>query len=109
MLLRDPSWVVPQVSQLCQTQVPQALSLHRASVQAGLKLVDIPAEDCHQLFMALVTAAVRTGRFEDAMKLLSELRASGVGVRPGLFASTVKLCTSKQLFAESLAICDFMC
>jgi len=108
MLLKDPSWVVPQVTQLCQTQVPQALLLHRASIQAGLKLVDIPAEDCHQLFVALVTAVIRTGRFEDAMKLLLELRDSGLGVRAGLVASVVKLCTSKQLFAESLAVFDFM-
>jgi len=107
-LLQDPTWLVPQVAQLSQTQFLQALQLYRAAIQAGLNLREVKPEECRQFFVALVTAAIRTGRFDEAMKLLSDLRQCGLDVSPSLFASVVKLCTSKQLFAESLAIFDFM-
>merc|ERR1719310_2213152 len=42
------------------------------------------------------------------MQLLRDLRAAGVSIFPGLFASVVKLCTSKHLFAECLTFYDFV-
>jgi len=108
-MLKDPLRVVPQICQLCHAQVPQAIRLYHASMRAGLKLPSVEAQACHQLFMDLVTATIRTGRFNDAMKLFADLRECGLGVSTNLFASAVKVCTSKQLFAESLVLFDFMC
>lgn len=107
--INDPCVVVPQICQLCHAQVPKALRLYHSAMLAGLKLRDIEAQACHQLFMDLVTATIRTGRFNDSMKLLKDLRECGLGVSTNLFASAVKVCTSKQLFAEALVLFDFMC
>mmetsp|Transcript_38499 Transcript_38499/g.59942 ORF Transcript_38499/g.59942 Transcript_38499/m.59942 type:complete len:637 (-) Transcript_38499:7-1917(-) len=106
--LRDTTWLVAQVTQLCRTQVQQALALHKAALKAGLKPQDIPATDCKQLYTALVTSTVRTCLMDEATQLLRDLRAAGLSVFPGLFASVVKLCTSKHLFAECLTFYDFM-
>jgi len=107
-LLKDCSWVVPQVAQLCRAQLTQALELYRAAMQAGLQLQDMPAESRHILFLQMVTAAVRAGQTDEVRKLFGDLMTSGLGVDSSLFTSTVKLCTSKQLYAESLAIFDFV-
>jgi pentatricopeptide repeat protein len=106
--LCDSAWLVSQVTQLCRTHVQQALALHRASLKAGMKPQDMPAADCRQLYTALVTSTVRTSLMEEAMQLLRDLRAAGVSIFPGLFASVVKLCTSKHLFAECLTFYDFV-
>lgn len=107
-LLRDASWVVPRVMHMCRAQVQQSLSLYRAALAAGLKLKDVPANDCEQLFAALVTSTIRTNQIGDTMELLRDLRNRGPGVSTSLFLSAVKLCTSKHLFAECLAVYDFM-
>lgn len=107
-LLQDPSWIIPQVIQLCRTQVAQARSLYRASIQSGLKLQDLPAQSCKQLFEAMITASIRANQVHEIKKLFSDLQRCGLGVIAGLFASTIKLCTSKQLYAECLEMYDFM-
>lgn len=107
--LCDPSWLVPQVVFMCQAQVQQSLVLYRTALEAGLNLHDLTEKDCQQLFVALVTAAIRTGHVEDAKQLLRDLRRLGPGVPISLFCSVAKLCTSKHLFMECLALYDFMC
>lgn len=107
-LLNDISWVIPQVAQLCNTRVPDALLLYRSALNAGLSIAEIPLEQFTQLFTALVTATARTGKVRDCLGLLSDMRKNGRVVSAGLFASAVKLCTSKQFFEECLQLFDFM-
>jgi len=106
--LCDGSWLVPQVMYMCRTQVQQPLALYRAALAAGLKLHDVPEQDCQQLFTALVTSALRTSQMEDAMRLLRDMRQHAPGSCASIFPSVAKLCTSKHLFAECLAAYDFM-
>jgi len=107
-LLKDPTWVIPQVVQLCQTQSPQALQMYQAAVQAGLDFADIPEATSRQLFASLVTERLRSGKIEDAMRLVQKLRQCGYEMGESLFASAIKLCTSKQLYAGALAFFDFV-
>lgn len=96
-----------KVIKLCSIgEVSEALSVYRMSVKASLSLSD--AESCHELFVALVTVTIRASQVEETMHVLSDLRESGLGVSNSLFASAVRLCTSKQLFGEGLALLDFM-
>merc|ERR1719265_1568370 len=57
--LKDHTWLIPQVTLLCRTQVQRALELYRAAVSAGLDLQDVPAENSKKLYAALVTSAIR--------------------------------------------------
>jgi len=107
-LLRSPSWLVPQVTQMCRAQVQQAFALYRAALSAGLKLQDVPQNDCENLFVALITSAIRTCQMDEAMQFLRDLRQQGLNVSTSLFCSVAKLCTSKHLFAECLAVYDFL-
>lgn len=107
-LLCDASWVVPQVTNLCQSHIQQAIALFSASINAGLKLQDVPEDKCQQLFMTLVTSCIRAGNSDSVMQLLRDVRVHGLTFMSALFASVVKLCTSRQLFADSLAIYDVM-
>lgn len=107
-LLRDPSWLVPQVTRMCRAQVQNALALYRAAIQAGLDLKAVPSKDREQLFEALVTSAIRTSHIDEAKQLFRDLRKHGLGVCASLFASSVKLCTSKHMFAECLSLYDFI-
>lgn len=107
-LLCDPAWVVQQVPQLCRVQVQHALTVYHAAIQAGLRLEDIPLHECRQLFVTLVTSSIRICQMDEAMLLLKDLRKYGIGVTVSLFASVAKLCTSKHLFADCLAIYDFV-
>lgn len=106
--LTDPAWLVPQVTQLCRVQVQRALELYRSALRAGLDLRKVPAEECEQLFMALVTSAIRVRQTEVVQELLKDLRQRGPGVGAGLITSAIKLCTSKQLYAECLIMYDFL-
>lgn len=107
-LLRSPAWLVPQVTQMCRAQVQQAFALYRAALNAGLKLQDVPPNDCQDLFVALITSAIRTCQMDEAMQFFRDLRQQSLGVSTGLFCSVAKLCTSKHLFAECLAVYDFL-
>jgi pentatricopeptide repeat protein len=104
--LLDPDWLLGQVTFLCRSQVQRALDLHRAAMNAGLKLRKVSLDDCHNLYTVLVTSGLRVGAINDVTTLLKELNDEGPGVTPSLFTSVVKLCTSKQYFAECLAIHD---
>jgi pentatricopeptide repeat protein len=110
-LLSDAPWVVHKVTKLCNHQVTEALRLYRAARENGFKLQDLPAAECHNFFMALVTATIREQNYKvkDTLELLSDLRKSGHGVNNSLFVSIVKLCTSRQLYNEAVNIFDFMC
>lgn len=107
-LLCDPAWIVPEVTQLCRMQVQRALETYRAAMKAGLDLQQVAPIDCRNLFMALVTSAIRVGQTDEALRLLRDLRERGPGVSAGLLSSATKLCTSKQHFAECLTIYDFV-
>jgi len=108
VLLTKPSWVVPQVVRLCDSQVTQALELYRAAMRAGLQLQEMPAGECRNLFMQMVTAAIRDDQAHEVQKLFKDLVRSGLRVDLSLIVSTVKLCTCRQLFADCLAIFDFI-
>lgn len=106
--LCDAAVVVPQITQMCRSQVQQALALYDSAIEAGLKLNTMSENESQQLFVALVTSTIRTGHMEDSNRLLRDLRQSGLGIGTSLFCSVAKLCTSKHLFAECLAVYDFM-
>ncbi|CAJ1397197.1 unnamed protein product [Effrenium voratum] len=105
--LQEPGWVVSQVSLLCRSQVQKALELYRAAMRQGLSVKDMPTEGCQQLYSNLVTAVIRVGQADDALSLMKDLRRNGRSVDASLLCSATKLCTSKQLFADCLAIYDF--
>jgi len=105
-LLCDPTWLVNEVVHMCRTQVQRALDIYHAAMKAGLSLRDMPQSDCRNLFMALVTSAIRVGQTDEALRLLQDLRERGPGVTAALLASATKLCTAKQHFRECLAIYD---
>lgn len=106
--LKDAARVIPQIVQLCQSHVADAVQLFRSAVKAGLTLQGVPADDCHQLCAALVAATIRTGKLDEAMQLLTELKQCGLIVNTSLIASVVKLSTSRQLYAECVAFFDLM-
>jgi len=107
-LLCDSTWLVNEVSHMCRTQMQRALDIYRCAMNAGLSLNDMPQADCRNLFMALVTSAIRVGQTDEALRLLRDLRERGPGVTAALLASVTKLCTSKQLYQECLAIYDYV-
>lgn len=105
--LRNPSWLVPEVVQLCSSHVQQALELYQSAVAAGLDIKVMPVANANELFTALITCAIRASLPLDAIRLVSELQM-GPGCCPALITSMVKLCTSKQMFKECLAIYDIV-
>jgi len=105
--LRDPSWVAGAVQQLCNAEMQRGLDLYRNAIRAGLDLKRLSASESAHLFVALVTAAIRVGKVDEAMSLLRDCQR-GPGLTPGLLTSAVKLCTSKQMFKECLDIYDLV-
>lgn len=105
--LRDPAWVASAVPQLCTSEMQRGLDLYRNAIRAGLDLNRLSASDSANLFVALVTAAIRVGKVDEAMNLLRDCQR-GPGLTPGLLTSAVKLCTSKQMFKECLEIYDLV-
>lgn len=106
--LRDISWLLPQINNLSRSQVQRAVELYRAAVKAGLRIEDIPRDECRQLFTALVTSAIRVGHMEDAISYVRELCTAGPGMDEALISSATKLSTSKQFFGECLSIYDII-
>lgn len=104
--LCDIHWVTAAVQHLCPSQVQRAFELYSAALNAGLELERMPEAEGAQLFMALVTSAIRVGQIDDALSLLRDCRR-GPGATATLLASCTRLCTSKQLFKEGLVIFDF--
>lgn len=110
-LLTDISWTVPQVVRLLgsdqkNSSLAQATQLYRAAIKAGLKLHEVPAAQLRPLCMLMVQTAIRAGEMEHVNMLFDDMRKADLTVEESLFTSTVKMCTSKQMFAESLAIYD---
>jgi pentatricopeptide repeat protein len=56
----------------------------------------------------LVTSAIQACKMGEVMQLLRDLRECGPETCESLFASVARLCTSKQLFTECLAVYDCM-
>lgn len=106
--LVDASWVVPRIVMLCRTHVGRAVHVFRCSMRAGLDLQRVPMADREQMVVSMVTATIRVHQADEALQLLRELRKSGYEISAEICASVTKLCTSKQLFADCLAIFDFL-
>jgi len=106
-LLRDPRWLVPQVTRLCRAEARTALELYRAAHRAGVGLASAPQDECENMFLSMITATIRTGQADEALALLRDMRHRGPGVSAALFGSATKLCTSKQLYSECLSIYTF--
>eukprot|EP00933_Yihiella_yeosuensis_P049071 TRINITY_DN4565_c0_g3_i1.p1 TRINITY_DN4565_c0_g3~~TRINITY_DN4565_c0_g3_i1.p1 ORF type:complete len:649 (+),score=147.30 TRINITY_DN4565_c0_g3_i1:181-2127(+) len=106
-LLQDPSWLIPQVCNLCRAHAQRAMELYRHALKSGLNLKEVAKDDCMQLFTTLVTSAIRIGQADEALNFIKELHRDGPGLTGALVTSATKLCTAKQLFAECLAIHDF--
>eukprot|EP00747_Dinoflagellata_sp_TGD_P161767 gnl/TRDRNA2_/TRDRNA2_178646_c0_seq1.p1 gnl/TRDRNA2_/TRDRNA2_178646_c0~~gnl/TRDRNA2_/TRDRNA2_178646_c0_seq1.p1 ORF type:complete len:696 (-),score=159.59 gnl/TRDRNA2_/TRDRNA2_178646_c0_seq1:51-1898(-) len=102
--LCDPSLVVPQIMHLARSNTDKVLDIYRSAMQAGINLNKVPQDDLHQLYLALVTAAVRAGHANEVSNLLCDLQKMGNGIDIALFSSAVKLCTSRHLFSESISI-----
>lgn len=107
-LLMKSSWVVPQIVQLCSKQAAKAFELYRAARQAGLQLQEVPAGECRNLLMQMVTAAIHDDRAHEVQKLFKDVISSGLCLDTSLIVSTVKLCTCRQLFADCLTIFDLI-
>jgi len=105
-MLRDISWLLPQINNLCRSQVQRAFEVYRAAIKAGLRTEELPHAECRQLFTALITSAIRVGQMEDAVSYARELCRAGPGMDEALLSSATKLSTSKQHFGECLAIYD---
>jgi len=99
--------VVAQILRLNRTSIRKALDAYQAALQNGLKLQELSAADCENLFATLVTSLLRAGMTCEAMTVLKDLRNLGPGLSVGLFSSVAKLCTSKHLFSECLGFYDF--
>eukprot|EP00416_Gambierdiscus_australes_P031375 CAMPEP_0171088832 /NCGR_PEP_ID=MMETSP0766_2-20121228/21014_1 /TAXON_ID=439317 /ORGANISM="Gambierdiscus australes, Strain CAWD 149" /LENGTH=622 /DNA_ID=CAMNT_0011546653 /DNA_START=102 /DNA_END=1970 /DNA_ORIENTATION=+ len=104
--LCDPGWLVPHVVQLSHNQMERALETYHAALSAGLVLQDVRPTESRQLFLALITSAIRLGHMDQALGLLHDLKEHGPGLNASLLASATKLCTSRQHYAECLAIYD---
>jgi hypothetical protein len=105
--LRDGSWVVAAVQQLCRVQVQRSLDLYQEALRAGLDLGELSPAQGAELFLALTTSTIRLGRPRETLQVLRECRRKGPGVSSALLASAIRMCTSKQFFKECLEICDF--
>jgi len=68
--LKDPSFVIPQVVLLCRSQLSQALELYYAARQAGLKPEEVSEEQRRNLYMHMVTAAIRGDEVGEVKKYL---------------------------------------
>jgi len=108
--LGDPCSLASQVTQLCRTQVQNAVHLYRSTLADGtLDLARLPQAEAQQLFCALITSTIRIGQVAETLDILQDIRRLNPGgVSVSLFASATKLCTSKHLFSESLSIYKFM-
>jgi pentatricopeptide repeat protein len=104
--LCNPTWLAAAVQMHSRTQVQKAVDLYHEALKAGLNLEEMPKVEGAQLFMALVTSTIRVGCIDVALGFLQDCRR-GPGLTAALLASCTKLCTSKQLFKESLMIYDF--
>jgi len=105
--LCDPVWVSAAVQQLSRVQTQKAIDVYRAAVSAGLELERMPDTDSSQLFMSLVCSAIRSGRTDEALRVLRDCRARGPGVSVAMLSSATKLSTSKHFFSECIEIFDF--
>jgi len=104
--LCDPEWVIPHLTQLCRTNSQRSLEVYREAIKAGLDLRQMNLADCCQLLFALVMSAVRVGKTQDAVQLFKDIQRHGLTVSTSLFSSVAKVCTSKHLFAECIALYD---
>eukprot|EP00929_Paragymnodinium_shiwhaense_P008277 TRINITY_DN112225_c0_g1_i1.p1 TRINITY_DN112225_c0_g1~~TRINITY_DN112225_c0_g1_i1.p1 ORF type:complete len:665 (-),score=176.59 TRINITY_DN112225_c0_g1_i1:62-2056(-) len=108
MQLRDAAWVSPRLLQLAQTNLDRALEVYRLALKAGLQLAEIPDDERQQLLLALLTAAIRLGRAEQAVHMLRDIHHRGVTAGPSLGSSAIKLLTARHCFSDALKVLDFL-
>mmetsp|Transcript_41668 Transcript_41668/g.109878 ORF Transcript_41668/g.109878 Transcript_41668/m.109878 type:complete len:656 (+) Transcript_41668:160-2127(+) len=106
--LCDGAWVVAAMQHLCRTQVQRSLELYRDATRAGLDVGALTPPQSAELFMGLVTSAIRLNQPRDALKMLRECRQKSSGVNSALLASATRMCTSKQFYKECLEIYEFV-
>lgn len=105
--LRDPKFMAEYFTRTCQPNFHRALSVYRSALGAGLDMRRLSDAELGSVCLALVTSAIRNGSVGEPIRIFQDLHKAELCVPQGLFGSAVKLFTSKQLFAEALAIYDF--
>jgi len=107
--MQNFGWLVPRFSQLCNSHSHKSFEVYRAALDAGLDLSLVTnASGRDKLLSPLLTSAIRSGSVDQAMWVLRDLLKRKLEVSSALYTSTVKLCTSKHLFKECLAIADLL-
>jgi len=106
--LRDEEWFARATLQFKSVQVQRTVELYTNAMKVGLDLSHLPLNKGEEVFVALVTAAIRANQPMEALEMLKVSRSCGFRVRLGLLASATKLCTSKQYYKECLLIYDFV-
>eukprot|EP00927_Polykrikos_kofoidii_P056924 TRINITY_DN51013_c0_g1_i1.p1 TRINITY_DN51013_c0_g1~~TRINITY_DN51013_c0_g1_i1.p1 ORF type:complete len:625 (+),score=118.86 TRINITY_DN51013_c0_g1_i1:162-2036(+) len=100
-----PAWLVPHLRRVQDTR---GLDLYRSAIQAGFDLRLVPIDDRDAILPQLVAVAVRSGRGNDAMQIFCDVRACRLKIEEALLTSAVKLCASRSLFHDGLAIYDYV-
>lgn len=103
----DPEALVAHISRMSRNHFHRGLDVYRSALNGGLDFKRLAPADLEQILVTLVASAIRTGCPGGVLQVLQDLRKAGMSIPEGVFASAVKLCTSKQLFAESLDLYDF--
>eukprot|EP00927_Polykrikos_kofoidii_P030424 TRINITY_DN2615_c0_g1_i8.p1 TRINITY_DN2615_c0_g1~~TRINITY_DN2615_c0_g1_i8.p1 ORF type:complete len:663 (-),score=90.26 TRINITY_DN2615_c0_g1_i8:76-2064(-) len=107
--LQNFGWLVPRFSQLCNSHSHKSFDVYRSALDAGLDLSMVAnASGRDKLLSPLLTSAIRTGSVDQAFWVLRDLQRKKLEVSSALYTSMVKLCTSKHLFKECLAIADML-
>mmetsp|Transcript_28008 Transcript_28008/g.60798 ORF Transcript_28008/g.60798 Transcript_28008/m.60798 type:complete len:656 (+) Transcript_28008:161-2128(+) len=106
--LRDEEWFARAALTLKSVQVQRAVEVYKAALRVGLDLSKLPPSKGEEVFVALVTAAIRANQPLEALDILKNCRSCGFKIGLGLAASATKLCTSKQYYKECLLIYDFI-
>jgi len=103
---RDPAFVLVQLKLV---QDSRCLEVYKTAVAAGFQLTQIRGEDeRNDIMLQLVIAAVRCSRREDALRIFKDARDCGLTISEKLVTSVVKICASRSLFHDCLAIYDYV-
>jgi len=98
---------VAYVTHTCQHHFHRALGVYRSALGAGLDLQRLSGADLGSVLVMLVTSAIRTGCVDEPLRIFRDLHQAELCVPLGLFGSAVKVCTSQQLFSETLDLYEF--
>jgi len=107
--LADAHWVLSAAQQLARAQDPQrSLDLYRKARRGAMNLKTLSLAEGRQLFMLMVTSAIRLGRMSEALALLKDCREEGLGISLALLTSATKLATANQLFKDCLSVYEYV-